>query len=194
MGTEGRARCLNLRKVDLDQFPQKYDSSFDPSGWRIQDEHQKPCEIKGLPTINRSCAPCSQPLQSSGEETSCMVKCRRAYSAFRLPPLPPENCFPWHSRFSETLLGYLDMHDYGGKKYYRNFQAKHDLNIIQRLMSCNLCKNYPDETIRYFALNWPECCIMVSFPPNNISSCITCFKYLFKRIFLNDQALPVFRY
>lgn len=162
----GRARCLGVRNVDLSGFPQKYDRSFDPSGWRIQEEDNKPCEIKSLPTLQLTCRPCSPCTQQrSEEEPNFFVKCPRPTLSFKLPPISRENCFARHSRFNETLLGYLDQHDYSERKYYRNFQAKSDLNIIMSLIRCNLCKTYPDETIRYFAFNWPECCIMVSFLP-----------------------------
>ncbi|CAL8072112.1 unnamed protein product [Calicophoron daubneyi] len=65
-----------------------------------------------------------------------------------------------HTRFSETQAGAIVCHDYDEQKYYRNYQAEVDLDIISRFVDRNFCSAYPDVTIRYFAQNWPELCII----------------------------------
>ncbi|VDP65430.1 unnamed protein product [Echinostoma caproni] len=64
-----------------------------------------------------------------------------------------------HTRFTETQAGALICHDYDQQKYYRCYQSEVDLDIIRRFVSRNLCTSYPDVTVRYFAMNWPELCI-----------------------------------
>ncbi|KAF8562572.1 N-acetyltransferase mak3 [Paragonimus westermani] len=65
-----------------------------------------------------------------------------------------------HTRFTETQVGALVCHDYERRQYCRIYQSEVDLDIIRRFVDRNLCSPYPDVTVRYFAQNWPELCII----------------------------------
>nr|CDS20265.1 n acetyltransferase mak3 [Echinococcus granulosus] len=156
-----RAWCASLRKIELPDS-QRYDKLYDPSGWRVQ-SGQMPCVNTAPPPRPHKCGSSSHRPQSKKPrdgEGSIQDPCYPQYPRFRLPPIPPENCFDKHSSFNETLLGSLDYHDYSARKYYRIFQNRFDLDIIRRFVPYNLCKTYPTATTRYFAFNWPECCII----------------------------------
>ncbi|KAF7232045.1 N-acetyltransferase mak3 [Paragonimus skrjabini miyazakii] len=65
-----------------------------------------------------------------------------------------------HTRFTETQAGALVCHDYERRQYCRIYQSEVDLDIIRRFVDRNFCSHYPDVTVRYFAQNWPELCII----------------------------------
>ncbi|TGZ74903.1 hypothetical protein CRM22_000684 [Opisthorchis felineus] len=65
-----------------------------------------------------------------------------------------------HTRFTETQAGALLCHDYQRQQYFRNYQSEVDLDIIRRFVGRNFCSEYPNLTVRYFAQNWPELCII----------------------------------
>ncbi|OON19436.1 hypothetical protein X801_04698, partial [Opisthorchis viverrini] len=65
-----------------------------------------------------------------------------------------------HTRFIETQAGALVCHDYERQQYFRNYQSEVDLDIIRRFVGRNFCSEYPNVTVRYFAQNWPELCII----------------------------------
>ncbi|KAG5447208.1 hypothetical protein CSKR_112699 [Clonorchis sinensis] len=65
-----------------------------------------------------------------------------------------------HTRFTETQAGALVCHDYERQQYFRNYQSEVDLDIIRRFVERNFCSEYPNVTVRYFAQNWPELCII----------------------------------
>lgn len=152
-------RCTCEREIILPESKAKLDESFDPSGFHQVDPNQ-PCLIRPLRPLPRSCPSCRLKLSQAGVEDD-FVDYNSVYPAFKLPWIPPENSFLKHTRFRETLIGHLDFHDYRGRKYYRRFHGFVDFDIIRRFIPCNLCQPFPIETIRYFALNWPEYCIMV---------------------------------
>lgn len=157
-----RAWCPSLMKIDLPES-QKYNKLYDPSGWSAQ-SRQNPCATEApLPRLHGcdSSSHRSQSKKPQGGEENFQGPCQLQYPSFRLPPIPPEKCFEKHSYFNETLLGCLDYHDYGARKYYRIFQNRFDLDIIGRFESCNLCETYSTAITRHFAFNWPECCIIV---------------------------------
>ncbi|KAM7535048.1 hypothetical protein Aperf_G00000096237 [Anoplocephala perfoliata] len=152
-------RCTIKREINLPESKTKLDQTFDPSGFHHSDDSTHLCLIRRLSPSPHSCPRCSlKPRPASIEDD--LVESNSSYPAFKLPPIPPESSFLKHTRFHETLIGCLDFHDYQGGKYYRKFQSFVDFDIIRRFIPCNLCQTYPDETIRYFALNWPEYCIM----------------------------------
>ncbi|KAF6775583.1 hypothetical protein AHF37_05609 [Paragonimus kellicotti] len=66
-----------------------------------------------------------------------------------------------HTRFTETQAGALVCHDYERRQYCRIYQSEVDLDIIRRFVDRNFCSRYPDVTVRYFAQNWPELCIIL---------------------------------
>uniref|UniRef100_A0A5K3EQJ9 Peptidase S1 domain-containing protein n=1 Tax=Mesocestoides corti TaxID=53468 RepID=A0A5K3EQJ9_MESCO len=148
------ARRNCLKSIELPELPRKYDESFDPSGWcqyvrlkpQVSEKPRRPCR--------------STPPGCREDATRGRRYLRR--DIFELPPIPVENCIDKHSRFIETTIGCIDFHDFDKRKYFRNFQGRHDLDIIRRSVPLNLCEGYPGATMRYFALNWPEYCIFVS--------------------------------
>uniref|UniRef100_A0A0R3TVX5 Histone acetyltransferase n=1 Tax=Rodentolepis nana TaxID=102285 RepID=A0A0R3TVX5_RODNA len=80
---------------------------------------------------------------------------------------PPELPILKDAMVTERLIGYVDFHDIEGRKYYRQFKGFSDFEIIRRFLPCNICAQYPNVTVRYFALNWPEYCIF-AFTDTNI--------------------------
>ncbi|VUZ38962.1 unnamed protein product, partial [Hymenolepis diminuta] len=75
-------------------------------------------------------------------------------------PIPPEMHILKNAMPTEGLRGYIDFHDPEKRKYYRSFQGFNDFDVIRRLVPYNLCAPYPGVTVRYFAVNWPEYCIL----------------------------------
>ncbi|CAH8831691.1 unnamed protein product [Trichobilharzia szidati] len=71
-----------------------------------------------------------------------------------------ESSLERHTRFTETQIGALVFHDHNDQKYYRNYQFDVDMDIVRRFVTRNLCGEYPPVTLRYFAQNWPELCII----------------------------------
>lgn len=158
-------KCAGLSKIELPEKPAASKCLGCPN--RVFRQCGKPkhaCDRSGPPPPPPKCDPCQMARRPSPPRCNEPFIPGPPYfrpEIFQLPHIPPEDCLEKHTRFSETTLGYLSHHSYGTSKYYRNFQGSPDYDIIRRYLCLNLCSGYPDVTYRYFAMNWPEYCIMV---------------------------------